>query len=175
MNGTCYLVERFDDALNSYQVEDIVSKEDYKEINKEIIIYGRSGKIKSVQGSTNFIDMLNKSSGVLERGKPSVDSSKTRHGIQNSPVQRMGEIPIDRREPTPSNGRGDSQGGGKNIQKYSRELDTDYMTAVEQGDMKTAQKMVDEAAKILAHTQTHAVRPYGVVKNGTINWDLAGR
>lgn len=31
--------------------------------------------------------------------------------------------------------------------KFSRELDTEYLSAVERGDMETAQKMVDEAAK----------------------------
>ena len=32
-------------------------------------------------------------------------------------------------------------------EKYSRELDTEYLSAVERGDMETAQRMVDEAAK----------------------------
>ena len=31
--------------------------------------------------------------------------------------------------------------------KASRELDVEYLSAVENGDMKTAQKMVDQAAK----------------------------
>ena len=31
--------------------------------------------------------------------------------------------------------------------KASRELDTEYLSAVERGDMKAAQRMVDEAAK----------------------------
>ena len=141
--------------------EDVVSTIDYKDILKEIKLYGRSGKIKSVQGSTDIIDMLNKSSGILKRGKSSLDSVETRYGIQDSTIQRMGEIPIDRREPTSSNGRGDSQSGGKNIQKYSRELDTDYLDAVKSGDMETAQKMVDEAAKVWARTRAHGVRPYG--------------
>ncbi len=45
--------------------------------------------------------------------------------------------------------------------KASREIDTAYLDAVKSGDMETAQKMVDEAAKILARTRAHGVRPYG--------------
>ena len=44
-------VECFDDALNYYQVEDVISKAEYNVILKEIKEYGRSGQIKSVQGS----------------------------------------------------------------------------------------------------------------------------
>ena len=36
--------------------------------------------------------------------------------------------------------------------KASRELDTEYLSAVERGDMETAQKMVDEAAKEAGYT-----------------------
>lgn len=36
--------------------------------------------------------------------------------------------------------------------RYSRNRDTDYMTAVENGDMETAQRMVDEAAKNAGYT-----------------------
>ena len=44
--------------------------------------------------------------------------------------------------------------------KASRELDTDHLDAVKSGDMETAQKMVDEAAKTLARTRTTKGRPY---------------
>lgn len=44
--------------------------------------------------------------------------------------------------------------------KASRELDIAYLDAVKSGDMETAQKMVDEAAKILARTRTTKGRPY---------------
>lgn len=36
--------------------------------------------------------------------------------------------------------------------RYSRELDTEYLSAVERGDMETAQRMVDEAAKDAGYT-----------------------
>lgn len=36
--------------------------------------------------------------------------------------------------------------------KFSRELDTEYLSAVNRGDMKTAQRMVDEAAKNAGYT-----------------------
>jgi hypothetical protein len=41
---------------------------------------------------------------------------------------------------------------GSNEGKASRELDLDYMSAVERGDMATAQRMVDEAAKKAGYT-----------------------
>ena len=37
--------------------------------------------------------------------------------------------------------------------RFSRELDADYLAAVERGDMETAQKMVDEAAKAAGYTE----------------------
>ena len=42
MNDVYYLVECFDDALNYYQVEDVISKADFENIYKELKENGRS-------------------------------------------------------------------------------------------------------------------------------------
>lgn len=60
-----------------------------------------------------------------------------------------------------------SQSQGKNSE--SRKLDTEYMSAVESGDMETVQSMVDEAARAAGYTQvafhgTEAELPFTVFK-----------
>ena len=166
MNNTCYLVECFDDALNNYQVEDVVSKADYEYYYKEITKNGKVGKVKSILAAPAGYDSNNRQYNSLNQRKPSVDSNEAQYRGENSKMVRLDREQIARGKQFERNGRGDSQSGGKNIQKYSRELDTDYLDAVKSGDMETAQKMVDEAAKILARTRTHAVRPYGFVQAG---------
>jgi hypothetical protein len=137
MNDVCYLVECFDDALNYYQVEDVISKAEYNEILKEIKDYGRSGQIKSVQGSFDWYDQLYKSSDSFKGRKSSVDSNKAQHGRKDSQMVRMAPSENKGRERSSSNGRGDSQSSGENRQKYSRELDTVYLDAVNRGDIDT--------------------------------------
>ena len=124
MNDVHYLVECFDDALNYYQVEEVISNEDFDIIYKEIKQNGRSGQIESVQESTDFIDKLYKSSGFTKTRKSSANSNETRHGAKNSGVQRVGEISSSGRERSSSNGSRDSQSGSEDRQKYSRELDS---------------------------------------------------
>lgn len=66
----------------------------------------------------------------------------------------MGEEKHQRRE-TSSNRDGNSQSGGANQQgiKYSlKEKDSKYIQAVKDGDIETAQRMVDEAAKAAGYT-----------------------
>ena len=48
MNDACYLVECFDDALNYYQVEDVVSKQDFDYYYEGIKKHGKVGQIKSI-------------------------------------------------------------------------------------------------------------------------------
>ena len=147
------VAKSYDDALNYYQVEDVFSKAEFDTIYREIKQYGRSGQIKSVQGSTDFIDKLYKSSGFTKTRKSSSNSNETQHGAKNSGVQRVGENSSEGREQSSSNGSRDSQSSSEDRQKYSRELDTEYLSAVNRGDMETAQKMVDEAAKKAGDTE----------------------
>ena len=150
MNDVCYLVECFDDALNYYQVEDVVSKAEFDIIYKEIKQYGRSGQIKSVQGSTDFIDKLYKSNGFAKTRKPSANSNETRHGTEDSKVQRVGEISSSGRERASSNRSRDSQSSSEDRQKYSRELDTnstEYKINTSM-TMAEAKRMIETAFKV---------------------------
>lgn len=166
MNDVCYPVECFDDALNYYQVEDVISKAEFDNIYKEIKQYGRSGQIKSVQGSFDEHDKLYKSNNSSKTGKSGIDSNEARHGRKNSKLVRVDSPENKRRERSSSDRGGDSQSSSENKQKYSRELDTEYLSAVNRGDMETAQKMVDEAAKAAGYT----VKAY----HGTSRGDRVG-
>jgi len=130
VNYRWYLVEKFDDALNNYQVEELISNEDFEFVFKEIKEYGRSGKIKSISGSTDFIDKLNKSGYSLEGRKSGSNGYETQYGRENNPIQRMGEDQIEGRERVAGDGNGDSQSGGEDRQgtdavKFSRKRSYD--------------------------------------------------
>ena len=116
MHGRWYLVEKFEDATNYYQVEAFVPKAEYNIIIKEIKEHGRSGKIKSIQESTDFIDKLYKSSDTLERGKSGVDGNKAGHGRKDYKIQRVDQIETARRERSSSYGSGDSKSSGADRQ-----------------------------------------------------------
>lgn len=123
MNDKWYLVEKFDDADNGYQVEDLISQKEYKEICEEISLYGRSGKIESIQRSTYEIDKLNQQRDSVGRKKSSIDSDETQHGREDNSLQRVGKGESQTRE-TSSNGRRNSEGGGQDRQiKSSRKED----------------------------------------------------
>ncbi len=149
MNDRWYLVEKFDDAENYYQVEAYVTKREFEAIFKEIKEYGRSGQVKSVSGSTDFIDKLNKSGYSLEGRESSAFGYVTRYGRENNQIQQLGQDETDGRERSASDGTGDRSSSGTDRQWNSvkHSLDSDYLSAVENGDMETAQRMVDEAAK----------------------------
>ena len=116
MHGKWYLVEKFDDAENNYQVEEYITKAEFEQIFKEIKEYGRSGQIKSVQGSTDFIDKLNKSGGTVGSKKPSIDSNGTQYRGKDNQIQRMDKTTVGGRERTSSDRSGDSESSGTNKQ-----------------------------------------------------------
>lgn len=55
--------------------------------------------------------------------------------------------------------------------RFSRELDTEYLSAVERGDMETAQRMVDEAAKKAGYSTEHLY--HGTSMFGFTNIDVS--
>ena len=126
MNNRWYLVERFDDADNHYQVEKFLTKSEFEEVFKEIKEYGRSGKIKSVSGGIDFIDKLNKQGYSLEERKSSALGYETQYGRKDSQIQQLGKDEVAGRERLDGDGRGDRKGGGSNRQgddvKHSRRL-----------------------------------------------------
>ncbi len=116
MNDRWYLVERFDDADNNYQVEEYITKAEFEKVFKEIQEYGRSGKVKSVSGSVDFIDKLNKQGYSLEGRKSSSLGYATRFGREDNQIQRVDKKQVERGERTSNDGDGDSSGGGANKQ-----------------------------------------------------------
>ena len=150
MNDIRYLVECFDDALNYYQVEDVISKEEFDIIFKEIKEYGRSGQVKSVQGIFDEYDKFHKSNNSSKAGKSSVDSDKTRYGRKDSELVRVASSENKGRERYSSNGSRDSQSSSEDRQKYSRELDTDsteYKINTSM-TMAEAKRMIETAYKV---------------------------
>ena len=129
MNGVWYVVEKFDDADNGYQVEEKITAAEYKVVRKEIDEYGRSGQIKSVQGSTDFIDMLDQSGGFSEGRGSSADRLQLEHGGKNQQIQQVGEISLEGRERAGGDGQRDRSSSsvhrqGQNV-KFSLKDSTD--------------------------------------------------
>ena len=125
VNYRWYLVEKFDDALNNYQVEELISNEDFEFVFKEIKEYGRSGKIKSIQSSFDEYDKLYQSSYTTKAGKSSSNSNETQYGRKDTKVVRVDSPTLEGRERPAGDGNGDSQSGGEDRQgsdtvKFSR-------------------------------------------------------
>ncbi|MBQ9803066.1 MAG: hypothetical protein IJW51_08375 [Clostridia bacterium] len=103
MNDRWYLVEKFDSAENKYQVEKFVSKAEYKQIWEDIKEHGRSDKVKSIQGSIDFIDSLDQPSNSASGEQSSSVSNATGYRGQNSGVLSLDQEQVE--------GRGRSAGG----------------------------------------------------------------
>ena len=101
MNDRWYIVEKFDDADNGYQVEDRITLAQYNKYYEEIKKYGRAGRngrIKSVQTRTDRLDSINKSSSSIIDGKSSININTNKYGIQSDEIQRMDKVEVDRGE-----------------------------------------------------------------------------
>ena len=112
-----YKVERFDDALNNYQVEEFITVAEYNKISKEIKDYGRSGKIESIQGRVNWIDSCNRQSYSLKRREQGLDGLESRYGREDNQVQRLDKDQAERGKQSSSNGGRNSSSGGANQQR----------------------------------------------------------
>jgi hypothetical protein len=119
MNDRWYLVERFDDADNGYQVEDYITKAEFNKIFEEIKQYGRSGKIESIQRSTYEIDKLNKRRNTIGGEKSSLIGDETQHGRKDNSIQRVGEEKSQSGQ-TPSNRGRDSESSGSSKQSLTK-------------------------------------------------------
>ena len=137
MNDNWYLVEKFDDADNGYQVEAYVSKSEYKTILREVKEYGRSGKIKSIQRVFVGYDKLDKPNNTFEREQSSLNSYETGYGPKNQKMVRMVATEGNRGERTSSYRSRDSSSGGTDRQrnnlkeKHSRKENSDYSLSSE--------------------------------------------
>ncbi len=127
MNDRWYLVEKFEEAENHYQVEEYITKAEFNKIFKEIKEYGRGGRVKSVSGSTDFIDKLNKSGYTLEGRKSGSSGYETQYGRKNNKVQRVDKKQVEGGE-RPASDRGrDSTSSSSNRQRV--DLGTEQETS----------------------------------------------
>lgn len=133
MNGAWYLVEKFDDADNGYQVEDIITKKEYDTIYEEIKENGKSGKILSIQRAFTDYDKFYKLNNSIEGRKSSVDSIQTQHGGEDTELLRV-DTKKSSRGQTESNGRGNSESGGQSKQVKFSLKPSEYQKAVENID-----------------------------------------
>ena len=124
MNDVCYLVECFDDALNQYQVEDVVSKQDFDYYYEGIKKNGKVGQIKSILAATNGYDSDYKQYHTADKGKSGINRYEIEHRRESEDVVRLDSNKTAGREQSSSDGSRDSQSGSENKQKYSRELDS---------------------------------------------------
>ncbi|MBR2377160.1 MAG: hypothetical protein IKA85_05210 [Clostridia bacterium] len=97
-NGNCYIVEKFSDFTNNYQVVEKISINSFDKILKEIKENGRSGRIKSISTSSDFIDKLNQPSYSLKARESSSDSLEIRYGREDNQVQRLDKNQVERGE-----------------------------------------------------------------------------
>jgi len=150
MNNRWYLVEKFDDADNNYQVEEFITKAEFEKVFKEIKANGRSGRIKSVQGIIDKYDKLNQSSYSFERRTASFNRDKTQHGREDSKVVRM--------DPNEAEGRERYTGDGDGNRSSSR--------ANRQGDfIKRSRRITDSDGVILSEEQAEYFKNSKVVDN----------
>ncbi len=133
MNGSWYLVEKFDDADNGYQVEDIITKKEYDTIYEEIKENGKSGKILSIQRAFTDYDKFYKLNNSIERRESSVDSIQTQHSGEDTELLRV-DTKKSSRGQTESNGRGNSEGGSQSKQVKFSLKPSEYQKAVENID-----------------------------------------
>ena len=133
MNDVWYVVEKFDDADNGYQVEERLTAAEYKSVRKEIDEYGRSGQIKSVQESTDFIDLLDQSGGSFEGRGSSADRIQPQHGRENQQIQQVGESSLEGRE-RPG---GDEQGNRSSSSVHRQGKDVKFSLKDSTGDALT--------------------------------------
>ena len=111
-----YLVEKFDNAENNYQVEELISKADFEFIFKEYKANGKIGKIKSILSTTDGYVSNDRQYNAVQTGKSSTDNSQTQYRGKGAEMVRLDSNQIEGRERVAGDGNGDSQGGGENRQ-----------------------------------------------------------
>lgn len=114
MNGVCYLVECFDDAPNHYQVEYVVSKQDFDYYYEGIKKHGKIGQIKSILEAPNGYDSDYRQYHTTNEGKPGANRNEVEYGRKSSKVVRLDSDQTSGREQSPSDRSGDSQSGRDN-------------------------------------------------------------
>ena len=164
MNDVWYVVEKFDDADNGYQVEERLTAAEYKSVRKEIDEYGRSGQIKSVQGVIDRYDLLDQSSGSSEGRGSSVDRLQSRHGRENQKVVRVDSSENQEREQAGGDGQGNRSSSsvhrqGQNV-KFSLKDSTGATLTETQAEYFKDSKVRDKDGNLLVMYQGAAEEFY---------------
>ena len=89
---------------------------EYRKISKEIKEYGKAGRIKSIQGETDWNDSSDKPSYSFGREGSSVDRTEAQYGRENNQVQELDKSQTEERERSGRDGGGDRESGGTDRQ-----------------------------------------------------------
>ncbi len=116
MNDKWYLVEKFDDALNNYQVEEFVPKTEFKKIFEETKLYGRSGKSGSLSRGIDRSDMFYQRSSSDIDGESSANGFKIGYNQEKTIVQRLVENEVGWGKRSERDGGGNSESRSSNRQ-----------------------------------------------------------
>ncbi len=93
-----YIVEKFDDMPSGYQIVDRITENEFNEIYKEIIESGRSGKIKPLQSSPDFIDQLDQSGSIVKERTSSSYRVSAGYGRKNQSLQQVDTSAVEGRK-----------------------------------------------------------------------------
>lgn len=149
MNDKWYLVEKFDDADNGYQVEARITEKQYANYIKEWN-NGNGRAIQSVQRSASRLVALDKRSNTIAGEKHSVDSLQVGYERKDSSIQRVGDRTLERWGTT-SNRSGDSESSGSNKQEaqYSLKDSLGKELSAEQAEFFKDSKVRDDNGNLL--------------------------
>lgn len=142
MNDNWYLVEKFDDADNYYQVEDLVTKVEFEVIFEEIKKNGNIGKIKSILSTTNGYDSYNRQHYPFDEGESGSIDSKIKHRSQGSKMVRLDSNETKGRERPASYRSGDSESSGKNRQGYRTVIDDERKSISKSADVTQSKQFI---------------------------------
>ena len=127
-------------------------------------VHSKAGGVLNIytRANTRWISNVGGSSYQNASNNNQLGAKRSRSEITANPIVKS-EVNEDAGTVTVTYKNGDvvTEPWGKG--KASRELDTEYLTAVENGDMETAQRMVDEAAKVAGYKDTlyHGTKNFG--------------
>lgn len=161
MNDRWYLVERFDDADNGYQVEERLTQKQYNDYVKEWN-NGKDRAKQSIQRSVSRLTSLDKRRNTVRGEEHSADSLQTEHGREDSSIQRVGEEKSQSRQ-TPSNRGRDSESSGSSKQSLTK------------GKSKFSLKESVEKDVLLKYGKTYRWVETGYILTDGSRLDLSGK
>ena len=113
-HGRWYLIQRFDDAEQGYRILSRIYQSEYRKIFEEVEQYGRSGKIQTIKGCFDRVDLVDRSSNPAVGTGSSADPVEAGYVREDPSVPPLGadEIGTERGEQLSSDeGRNRESGG----------------------------------------------------------------